>query len=49
MRYCPIHLAVFAVGGTLVTTVMTYDLCMTKKYYVQEEWNVTKSGHQYHT
>ena len=32
--------------------VTTYDLpgmYDTKKYLVQEEWNVTRSGHQYHT
>ena len=29
-------------------TVTTYDLCMTHKNYVHEEWNATKSGHQYH-
>ena len=40
---------VFAVGTTLVfcyTLRPTYD---TKKYFVQGEWNVTKSSHQYHT
>ena len=34
------------------TLVYCYDLRPiydTLKYYVQEEWKVTKSGHQYHT
>ena len=34
---------------TVTTVVTTYDLHDTKKHDVQEEWNVTKSGHQYHT
>ena len=45
----PHTLAVFAVGSTLVSRDdlrPTYD---TKKYYAQERWNVTKTGHQYHT
>ena len=43
--------AVFMVG-TCSTLVYCYDvrhIYDTKKYYVQEEWNVTKSAHQYHT
>ena len=42
-------LAVFAVGSTLVYCYDLRPIYDTKKYYVQEEWNVTKSGHQYHT
>ena len=44
----PHTLATLAVGNTVTTypVLPTYD---TKKYDVQKEWNVTKSGHQYHT
>ena len=50
MRYYPIHwqYSQLVVRWYIVTTYdlpgIKYD---TKKYYVQEEWNVTKSGHQY--
>ena len=45
----PHTLAVFAVGSTLVSCYDLRPMYDTKKYYVQEEWNVTKSGHPYHT
>ena len=45
----PHTLAVFAVGGTLVYCYDLRPIDDTKKYYVQEGWNVTKSGYQYHT
>ena len=42
-------MAVFAVGGTLVYCYDLRPVYFTKKYYLQEEWNVTKTGHQCHT
>ena len=45
----PHTLAVFAVGSTLVYCYDLRPIYDTKKSYVQEEWDVTKSGHQYHT
>ena len=46
----PNTLAVFAVGGTLVYCYeLRPSICDTKKPYVQEEQDVTKSGHQYYT
>ena len=45
----PHTLAVFAVGSTLVYCHDLGPMYDTKKFYVQEEWNVAKSGHQYHT
>ena len=44
----PDTLAVFMVGST---PVYCYDVrsIHDTRYYVQEEWNVAKSGHQYHT
>ena len=38
-------LAVFAVGSTLVYCYHLRPVYETKKYHVQEKWNV----HQYHT
>ena len=51
MRYCPIHwqYSQLIVRWYAVTTYDLYTRCDTKKYYVQEEWNVRKSGHQYQT
>ena len=45
----PRTLAVFAVCSTLVYCYDLGPMFDTKKYYVKEEWNVTKYGHQYHT
>ena len=45
----PHTLAVFALGSKLVYCYDLGRMCDTKKYYVQEERDVTKSGHQYHT
>ena len=45
----PHTVAVVAVGSTLVHCCELRPIYDTKKYYVQEGWNVTKSGHQYHT
>ena len=45
----PNMLPVFAVGSTLVYCYELRPIYDTKKYYVQEGWNVTMSGHQYHT
>ena len=42
-------LAVFVVGSTLVYCYDLRPMYDTKKYYVQEECNVTKSDHQYFT
>ena len=42
-------LAEIAVGRTLVYCYDLRSMYDTKKYDVQEEWNVAKSGHQYHT
>ena len=44
----PHTLAIFAVGSTLVYCYDLRPIYDTKKYYVQEEWNATKSGHQDH-
>ena len=43
----PHTLAVFAVGSTRVYGYDLRSMHDTKKYYVQEEWNVTMSGYQY--
>ena len=50
MRCCPIHWLYSQLNVRGYTAVMSYDLSMydTKKYDVQEEWNVTKPNHQYH-
>ena len=45
----PHALAVFAVGSTLVYCYDLRPVYDIKTYYVQEEGNVTKSGHQYQT
>ena len=45
----PHTLAVFVIGSTLVYCYDLRPIYDTKKYYVQEEWNVTKSDHQHHT
>ena len=45
----PRTLAVFAVGSTLADCHDLRLILDAKKYYVQVEWNVTKSSHQYHT
>ena len=42
-------LAVFVVGSSLVYCYDLRPMNDTKKYYIQEEWNVTKPGQQYHT
>ena len=44
----PRTLAVFAVGSTLLYCYDLRPIYDTKKYYVQEQWNETKSGHQGH-
>ena len=44
----PHVLAVFAVGSTLLYRSDLRPMYDTKKY-IQEEWNVAKSGHQHHT
>ena len=45
----PDTFAVLMVGSTLVYCYDVRRIYGTKKYYVQEEWNVRKSGHQYQT
>ena len=44
----PHTLAVFAVGSTLVYCYDSRRVYDTMTYFVQEEGNITKSGHQYH-
>ena len=45
MRCCPIHWQYPQYAGIIHNLRPTND---TKKYYVQEGWNVNKSGHQCH-
>ena len=45
----PHTLAVFAVRSTLVYCYDVGPIYDIKKPHVQEEWNVTMSGHQDHT
>ena len=45
----PHTLAVFAVGSSLVYCYDLRPMNDPKRYYVQEEWNVTRSGREYDT